>query len=117
MADDIFYEYIIHAKPQINKNYFILLVKFIILFRECFNVTKKSQAGEVNNIKKEYSRSVNAESLPDLCNEFVTEYMEQNNYFGIESAHDRDEIIDLIQHFCAWLYFNGYTQSRLTKVA
>ena len=117
MADDIFYEYVKYSKENVNKNYFILVVKFIILFRECFNNSHKIKSGEAEILKKEFSAYNNAETLPDLCNEFVTEFMELNNYFGIESVHDRDEIIDIIQHFCAWLFLKGYTASRLTKVA
>ena len=127
--DDIFYEYINYIKDKTNKNYFILCLKFIILFRECMNISRKNQIAnpeEEQNIlsttqtsilKKEYSSVSNAETAPDLCNEFVTEFLELNDYFGIKSDQERNEIIELIQHFCLWLYLNGYTQSRLSRLS
>jgi hypothetical protein len=117
-ADDIFYEYLHFAKDQVNKNYFILLMKFILLFRECINISQWNKTEDTSNhVKKEYTITNNAEAVPDFCNEFVTEYLENNDWFGIESQTDRNEIIELVQNFCHWLYTNSYTQSRLTKVA
>ncbi len=122
-ADDIFYEYITYCRTLTNKNYLILVIKFIILFRECMNISKQIQVqnhlqnGGKALLKKEWTSSNNAENTPEMCNEFVTEYLESNDYFGIESEKDRTEIIELIQHFCSWLYLNGFTQSRLSRIS
>lgn len=122
-CDDIFYEYITYCRGFTNKNYLILVIKFVLLFRECMNISRQNfnelttQNWGKPLLKKEYSYVCNAETAPDLCNEFVTEFLENNDYFGIESEKDRAEIIELIQHFCTWLYLNGYTQSRLSRIS
>lgn len=122
-CDEIFYEYLVYCKNNANKTYFILILKFVALFRECLNnsrqkeVESNQQNGGVPFLKSEYSSMANAETVPELCNEFVTEFLENNHYFGIELESDRNEIIELIQHLCTWLYLNGYTQSRLSRVS
>ena len=50
----------------------------------------------------------------DLCNEFYGEFMEPNNFFGIEDQDEKNEIIEIIQHFCIWLFKNEYTKSKLS---
>jgi len=54
------------------------------------------------------------EEFPDLCNEFYCEFLDGNDFFGIEDENDRNEIIEIIQHFCFWLYKNDFTKSRLS---
>ena len=49
-----------------------------------------------------------------MCNEFYGEFLEPNNFFGIEDSDDQNEIIDIIQHFCIWLFKNDYTKSKLS---
>lgn len=121
--DDILYEYIDSCKDQANKSYFSFLLKFAVLFRECLNLTKQKECEGEQGVtidgclKKEHSSMTNAENAPDLCNDFVTEFLENNNYFGIDADEDRMEIVELIQQFCYWLFANKYTQSRLTRIA
>lgn len=128
VCDDIFYEFLIYVKENSTKTYFILLLKFIILFRECMNKSKSTEINQPTNLaqnlasnlsnehKKEFSSENSAESAPDLCNEFITEFLENNDYFGIEDEKDRNEFVDIIQHFCYWLFKNEYTPSRLTLI-
>jgi hypothetical protein len=128
VVDDIMYEYLIEMKNKTNHHYFILMLKFIILLRECLNTFKAEEAERSDKNQeengsivptnglgkiKEYSSLFGADSIPDLANEFITEFMENNDYFGIHSEDDRNELIELIQHFCNWLFKNDYTQSRL----
>jgi hypothetical protein len=119
-CDEAFYQYLIYTKNLTNKNYFVLALKFVILFRECLNISRQKEIDSnlENGVNlKEYTAVRNAETVPEICNEFVTEYLENNDYFGIISDRDRNEVIELIQHFCTWLYLNGYTQSRLSLVS
>ena len=106
-ADEIFAEYVVCFFHQTNRNYFIFLSKFVILFRECLN-SLKTRHGE-----KEYSQVHGADSAPDLCNEFITDFMESNDNFNI----DANEVIEIIQHFCFWLYDSRHTTSRLTLLS
>ena len=62
----------------------------------------------------EYSTIVNAENVPDSCNEFYTDFLEMNDFFGMNSDKEKIEIIDLIQHFCIWLYqFVFYDEKKI----
>ena len=49
------------------------------------------------------------ENLPDICNDFYIEFMEPKNFFGL----NQNELIEVIQHYCFWLYSNKYTQAHL----
>jgi hypothetical protein len=120
VIDEIMYEYLLNSKDLTNKTYFILVVKFTLLFRECINKIRtfdvKANGVNVPQSSKEYTRNNNAETVPELCNEFVTDFLEGNEYFGIVDDNDRSEIIELIQHFCYWLFKNEYTLSRLSLI-
>lgn len=110
-VDDVMFEYLKKFKSNTNNEYFILMVKFIILFRESFNISAKKND---NSLMTEYSTIVNAENVPDSCNEFYTDFLEMNDFFGMNSDKEKIEIIDLIQHFCIWLYKSFYTKSKLS---
>ncbi len=103
-CDDIFFLYLQEIAAKTNRDYFHFLFKFIALFRECINKLKTTEDAS------EFTLSNNAENVPDTCNEFITEFMDPNDYYGL----DTNELIEAIQHFCSWLYYNQYTTSRLT---
>ena len=50
-------------------------------------------------------------SFKDKTNEKY--FMEPNNFFDLDE-NDRNEIIEIIQHFCIWLFKNEYTKSKLS---
>jgi hypothetical protein len=102
-ADEVMAKYICDMFSKTNKDYFIFITKFVILFREGVNSIKRDENGE-------YTKVSNADSLPDCCNNFVVEFMEKYDYFNM----DDEELISIIQHFCLWMFENRYTSSRLT---
>ena len=109
--DELFFLYLNEFAIKTNKEYFWFMLKFVILFRECINslrnnLVKKEHQSEN---KKFYSEIYNAETVPDICNDFFVDFMEPKNFFGLH----KEELIELIQHFCYWLYLNQYTQSHL----
>ena len=110
-CDDAFFEYLYSFKDKTNDKYFTLLMKFVLLFRECYDVSKNK---DVPGKKEAVTNKINPEGLPDLCNEFYGEFMEPNNFFGIEEQEEKNEIIEIIQHFCIWLFKNEYTKSKLS---
>lgn len=114
-CDDVFYEYLANFKKETNENYFILLTKFVLLFRECYDISKNKDKGE--DEKKTVTNVITPEGLPDLCNEFYGEFMEPNFFFGIKEEKEKSEIIEIIQHFCIWLFKNEYTKSKLSLAA
>ena len=113
-CDDVFYEYLSSYKDKTNEKYFCLLTKFVILFKECFDISKNKD--NKDDKKEAVTSKITPEGLPDLCNEFYGDFLEPNNFFGIEEE-DRNEIIEIIQHFCIWLFKNEYTKSKLSLAA
>lgn len=110
--DELFFLYLKEFASKTNKDYFWFMLKFVILFRERINTLRNNLVKKEHQSenKKVYSEIYNAETVPDICNDFFVEYMEPKNFFGMH----KDELIELIQHFCYWLYLNQYTQSHLT---
>ena len=104
----------------------------MLLFRKCLNTygwTKKREseallAGEKikdasgNELETEesnaaeFSRVNNAEHAPEVCNEFVTVFLDKYPNTGI----DRGDSIDLTRNLCHWIYTNGHTCSKLSMV-
>jgi hypothetical protein len=106
ICDIQFLNYLREISEKTNKNYFHFIFKFLFLVREFYNINKKDSVEE----GKEFTMTSSAENMPDFCNDFIIEYMEPNDYYGL----DTNELIEIIQHLCFWLYTNGYTSSRLT---
>lgn len=120
-CDEIFYDYLKSIIKYSNQKYFVFVFKFIIIFRECINTYKNIELENSilvlkENIPldiKEFTQYYDAEQAPELCNEFISEYLQSCDYFGFEKS-EIPEIIDIIQHFCYWMYENNYTSSRLS---
>lgn len=108
VIDEIFSKYLIEVSTDCNKDYFEFVTKFVILFRECVNKSKNE-----NNSLQDYSCYNNADTVPDTCNEFITDFMEGFDYFGLDTM----ELIEIIQHLCNWLYENKFTTSKLSLVS
>ena len=107
--DSIFFFYLKEHSKNVNLEYFWFMIKFIVLFRECINKLRD------NLVKKEeqnkaYSEIYNCENVPEMFNDFVLEFMEPYDYFGL----NKDELVELIQHFCYWLNLKQYTQLHLS---
>ena len=111
-CNDIMCSYLDYVAPLTNEKYFTILVKFIILFKECVNTDQKKQS-PLMYTEKEYTKLHNAEIIPEECNEFFCIFLETNNFFGF-SEDDKNELIEIIQHFCYWLFVNNHTKSKLS---
>lgn len=107
IADNIICKYLNVYFKETNENYFKFMIKFLILFRECVNQIEK------NEINKEFTTFSNAENFPEKCNYFFTDFLENKNYCKF-TENEKDELIEIIQHFCFWLYQNNYTKSKLS---
>ncbi len=112
-CDQVFASYLNDISTKTNIDYFNFIFKFVLLFRECINTVRKG-VNEVDpndvNAGKEFTQINNAENVPDTCNEFISEFMEPHDYFGLDTG----ELIEVIQHLCFWLYVHNFTTSRLT---
>ena len=110
--DDIFYAYLKEFYVETNADYFHFMFKFVIMFRQCINKLKDMLTFSGPDPANYYSKNNNTEGIPDLCNDFVTDFMEPKDYYGMETT----ELIEIIQHLCHWLFTKHYTTSRLTLV-
>lgn len=111
--DGLFFLYLKDIHKNTNKNYFMFIIKFVVLFREYINEKRKDNVTKdiMNEDKKEYTQIFCCE-ISELCNNFVLDYMEPKNYFEL----DVQELVELIQHFCFWLYTKKYASSHLSKL-
>jgi len=110
-SDEVFADYILKMTNYCNPIYFVKLLKFVTLFRECANILNKEK---VKNEAKDYTEIFNAEDVPDISNEFITEFLDPDqNIFDI----NKEEAIDLTQNFCHWLYENNFTCSKLSLIS
>ena len=108
--DCIFFFYLKEFYKSVNKVYFWFILKFIILFREFLNQTRKNFVKNGEN--KDFTQLYNAEIIPEMFNEFLLDFMESYDYFGL----NKNELIELMQHFCYWLNVNRYSQTQLSLI-
>ena len=111
-VDNLFYLYLREFSKKTNKDYFWFMVKFVVLFRESINVQKKDMVTDdiITANKTEFTQLFNADEVAELCNNFFLDFMEPHNFFGL----NKEELIELVQHFCFWLYTNMYSPAHLT---
>jgi hypothetical protein len=131
-CDEIFAEYLGFLAKKVNKTYYSKVLKFVLFFRECTNLNSGKLKEESKLMPKDlfplmtgnsdefqtkwgtiqdYCATHNAEQLPDISNEFILEFI-PDNMQDIEIG----EVTDLTQHFCHWLFINGYTCAKLSLI-
>lgn len=106
--DQAIVQYLEYVGSKSSKSFFLFACKFSILFREFINKSKL----KLEDVKHPFSVHNSAESVPESCNDFIVDFLEENSFFNL----DMNELIEEIQHFCTWLYENGHTMSMLTLV-
>ena len=109
-TDWVFFFYLKEFYKLVNKVYFWFILKFVILFREFLNQSKRNFIKNGDN--KVFTQLYNAEIIPEMFNEFLLDFMEAYDYFGL----NKNELIELIQHFCYWLNVKRYSQTQLSLI-
>ena len=120
--DNLFYLYLKEFSDKTNNEYFEFMVQFSFLLRESLNeqknylITEKIKNENKDKNKTEFTQLFNAEEIPELCNHFYAEFLDnnENNFFGLEDK--KEEFIELTEHFCFWLYTNKLSPSHLSKI-
>lgn len=84
-----------------NREYFEILMKFVVLFREGINFVYDSQDYTINNDSQE---------IPNMLNDIIEKYFQPNFFFGFEMK----ELLEVIIHFCHWLFINHFTSLKVT---
>ena len=138
-CDEVFAYYLNLVAQKVNHNFYKTVLRFIISFREWLNKYgwKKKEIenngnlstglslslisehceqhksdDESNNSKLQYWEVNNAEHAPDVWNELITIYLVEN-----DNGLSRGDAIDLTVNFWHWLYINGHTWSKLSKIS
>ena len=91
LIDEIFAIYLYKISLKTNPTFYRVVLAFVIFFRECLNHigwTKRIQSDEIDLQKHpeiaqkmkttQFCLAHTAEHAPEICNEFVTVYMEDN---------------------------------------
>ena len=112
--DQLFFIYLKDFSKKVNDDYLWFMFKFIVLFRECINLKNEGVVSpEIKTEKRQlYTQIFNAEKVPEICNYFFLDFLQPYDNFGL----NKEELIELIQNFCYWLYINKYAQSHLTLI-
>lgn len=126
-VDEIFALYLYKISQKVNESFYKIVLTYVILFRECLNEIGWQKKIESEGIKLEEDENLkqrigteqfclvnNAEHAPEICNEFVTVYMEQKR--GSFEITKPDQI-DLTINLCHWLFENQFTCSKLTMIS
>lgn len=144
-VDEILALYLFRLSNRVNANYYKKVVlPFVILFRECLNdcgwekqlgsqdeEKEKGKKGAKEADSKEFCMENNAEHAPEICNEFITVYLEQRmqqwNFIKQNMHYNANDIIipeinkaeqiDLTINLCHWLFECQFTCSKLSLIA
>jgi len=111
-CNEVFADYISRIAKVTKKEVLVKFITFVTLFRECLNSMNKKDSNGCS--VEEYTQDNNAEDAPDISNEFVTEFLETDaSFFDFQ----KDEVIEITQNFCQWLYDNNFTCSKLSLIS
>ena len=110
-TDEVLMNYLDKMSVYCKEEYFVKLIIFVTLFRENINYINKDQAEK----EHEYSEIKEAEDIPELSNEFITDFLlpDDQDYVFVFT---KEEIIDLTRNLCNWMYKNNFTCSRLILI-
>ncbi len=103
-VDSALWLYTITFAERMNKYYFEIFLKFIILLRASINKFKLNPGFSISDESSEF--------IPEKVNEFLSDFMDDNGNFEM----DINEVISIVQHLCNWLWINKLTTLRLSII-
>lgn len=159
--DEVFAIYLSDIAKKVNPEYYKIMLRFVIAYRECLNLhgfqkraenelvfgqsaarygDKKDDDGQGGNgeeiestVITPYSENVlekakelkskakgydfseinNAEHAPEICNEFVTVFLQERSK---DVTLQKNQSIDLTRNICHWLFTESYTCSKVSMI-
>lgn len=127
LADEIFAYYLYTISRKVNEHFYKTVLTYTILFRECLNEIGWVKKIESEGLKVEeddelkakvdtepFCLTNNTEHAPEICNEFVTVFMERKRN---QVEIPKPDQIDLTINVCHWLFENQFTCSKLTMIS
>lgn len=126
LVDEIFALYLFRTSQRVNEDFYKIVLAYVIFFRECLNEigwTKRMESEHIDLNKEptmaeavqnqQFCLVNTAEHAPEICNEFVTVYVDQNKHlYEIQ----RPDQIDLTINLCHWLFESQFTCSKLSMI-
>lgn len=103
-TDSHLLHYLEYTSSLTNEKYFSFISKFVLLLREYINI-QNGTAFTQSNLSSNF--------IPEIVNEFLTDFIEENKMFDM----DLNSLLDIIQHFCYWLYRNEYTTTKVALIS
>ena len=137
--DEVFAFYLSQVAYKVNHNFYKTMIRFIISFREWLNTygwkkkdsdtttfsriagisrstiserSEQEKSDDEDNKKLDFWEINNAEHAPEIWNELITIYLVEN-----DTGLSRGDAIDLTVNLWHWLYINGHTWSKLSKIS
>lgn len=117
--DEYMVQYLCFIFEFTNFEYFHFSLLFFILYREFLNTCapfySRKSFNNANNNTTEFTSDINTtpQELPNYFDTFVADFLETSNFYEISEP---DEILQIIQHFCYWLFDKGYTTLRISLI-
>lgn len=121
----IFALYLLEVSPHLRREFYREFAFFVLMYRKALNKIgweiKSKLSGKGQDETKEFSETINGEYMPEICNDFITEILQDYlktydlkgfKVLGPDVFQIRNAVF-LTQHFCNWLNFQKYTHSRL----
>lgn len=108
-TDNVLIYYLTKISLHVCPEYFTKVVVFVTLFREYVNIAYQDKVEG-----KEYTAEMNAEDVPNICNEFIIDFLDPDN--GNDYNYPKEEAIDLTLNLCQWMYDNNFSCSKLTMI-
>ena len=116
-CDSVLTMYVDYIKEKTNTNYLIFIIKFLVLFRDCFNNSKNIKFSNSENNNIERSTVISAEKIPEIANEFFTDYLPSKNFFENSlDLNSLNEMTELVQHLCHFLRLKNFSSLRLVLI-
>jgi len=98
-CDDCLAEYLIHVADLTKKEFFKVVAKFVLLYRDCFNGSAEGRR----------STTEDADKFPEKSNDFVTSF--------IGDKMENSMAIELTQNLCEWLFNQSYTCLKISLIS
>lgn len=140
VCDEILAEYLNNEAKVFNPIFYGKVMLFILMYRDFFGTQaeeiflsdrpednnnkiveekyeeEKAEKEDEKNLEKaltsanKYCQNHDTDKIPEVSNEFILDYYDKNPSQEIT----RNEIIELTQRFCEWLFLHSYTGSKLS---
>lgn len=103
-----------------EKMFVDIVMKFVFYFREYLNLTgwdyynylAEYGIAKYHFNSGEFCEYASCEEIPEMVNDFTTMFLELTPVMKDQA----NEIIDITQNFCYWLFINGFTRFKLSKI-